>query len=94
MEFLVSIEVRLPPDMPAERRAALLEAELERGVALHRAGAIVRIWRIPGAQRNVGVWRAGDATELHELISSLPAYPYISASVTPLAVHPVEAAGG
>jgi muconolactone D-isomerase len=94
VEFLVSIEVRLPPDMPAERRAALLEAELERGVALQRAGAIVRIWRIPGAQRNVGVWRAGDATELHELISSLPAYPYISASVTPLAVHPVEAAGG
>jgi muconolactone D-isomerase len=93
MEFLVAIEVRLPPDMPADRRTALLAAELERGIELRRAGAIVRIWRIPGALRNVGVWRADDATELHELISSLPAFPYVTASVTPLAVHPVEAAG-
>lgn len=92
MEFLVTIEVSLPPDLAAERRAALLEAEFARGVQLRRAGAIERIWRIPGALRNVGVWRAADATELHELISSLPAFPWMRTSVTPLATHPVEAA--
>ena len=90
MEFLVEIEVSLPPDMEEERRAALLAAELERGRELRRTGAIARIWRVPGALRNVGVWEAADATELHALIASLPAFPWLRAEVTPLALHPVE----
>jgi muconolactone D-isomerase len=90
MEFLVRIDVALPPDMPDARRNDLLAAELERGRELHRAGVIERIWRLPGGLRNVGVWDAEDATELHELISSLPLYPWISAEVTAVARHPVE----
>lgn len=90
MEFLVRVEVALPGDMPEQRRAALLAAELERGRALRAQGAIKRIWRVPGALRNVGIWEAADATELHELISSLPLFPWISAEVTALARHPVE----
>lgn len=92
MEFLVEIEVSLPPDMEGERRTKLLEAELERGLELRRSGALVRIWRVPGALRNVGVWSAEDATALHDLIASLPAFRWLRASVTPLAQHPVEAA--
>ena len=91
MEFLVRLDVALPPDMEPERRAALLAAERERGLELRRSGAIERIWRVPGGMRNVGVWRAADATELHELIASLPAYPWLHADVTALAVHPLEA---
>ena len=48
---------------------------------------------IPGAWRNVGVWDATDATELHSLISSLPAYSWITAEVTALARHPLESEG-
>ena len=94
MDFLVRIRVDLPTTLDPDERRRLLAAELERGRELRAKGAIVGIWRVPGGLRNVGIWQAADATELHELISSLPAYPYISASVTPLAVHPVEAAGG
>ena len=39
--------------------------------------------------RNVGIWEAADATELHELITSLPASPWFSADVTALAEHPL-----
>ena len=39
----------------------------------------------------MGVWEAADATELHELISSLPLFPWIDAEVTPLATHPLDA---
>lgn len=93
MLFLVEIAVELPDELrdPAsERRAALLAAELERGVALRRSGAIQRIWRVPGALRNVGIWSAADATELHDLLASLPLFPWIRAEVTPLATHPIE----
>jgi muconolactone D-isomerase len=91
VDFLVEIAVSLPPDMDADRRSALLAAELERGRELRRSGTLQRIWRVPGALRNVGIWRAADATELHEAIASLPAFPWLRATVTPLAQHPVEA---
>jgi muconolactone D-isomerase len=89
-EYLVDIKVRLPGDLPADERHRLLAAELRRGKELRASEAIQRIWRVPGALRNVGIWSATDATELHEMISSLPLFPYMEVAVTPLAVHPVE----
>jgi muconolactone D-isomerase len=89
MRFLVRINVHLPPALERSERERLLAAELERGRELHAAGAIVEIWRIPGGVRNVGIWEAADATELHTAISSLPLYPYLDADVTALATHPI-----
>lgn len=91
MEFLVQVRVSLPPEMDAEQRAQLLAAELERGRELVAAGHIDGIWRVPGALRNVAIWSARDATELHELIASLPLFPWFAAEVTALATHPLNA---
>jgi muconolactone D-isomerase len=57
---------------------------------LRRQGTIKRIWRIPGGLRNVGIWEARDATELHAAIAGLPFFPWIEAEVIPLARHPLE----
>jgi muconolactone D-isomerase len=86
-EFLVEIEIELPPSMPAQERSALLSAEAERGRELRDGGSIVRIWRIPGRYANVGLWEAADASELHELLSSLPMFPWANIQVRPLAEH-------
>jgi muconolactone D-isomerase len=94
VEFLVNIQVDLPPDLPADRRAELMKAEQARGWELKRAGTIKRMWRIPGRQANVGVWDAPDATALHEALTSLPMFPYVDAHVTPLATHYLEAGDG
>lgn len=91
MEFHVAITVRLPGDLPADERADLLEAELRRGRQLRADGTIARIWRVPGALRNVGIWSAPDAGALHEAIASLPCFPWLEAEVTALAPHPIEA---
>lgn len=90
MKFLVQIDVRLPGKLTDAERAELLEAELERGRELVDAGVIWAIWRIPGALRNVGVWEAADATELHEHLTSLPVFRWVTTEVTPLADHPLE----
>lgn len=90
MLFLVEIEVTLPAGLSDEQRQDLLRAELQRGRELRAAGSITAIWRIPGGLRNVGVWQAADATELHELIASLPLFPFLRAEVTPLAEHPID----
>lgn len=86
----MEIDVRLPGTMADTERAELLEAELERGRELVDAGVIWAIWRIPGALRNVGVWEAADATELHEQLTSLPLFRWLTAEVTPLADHPLR----
>jgi muconolactone D-isomerase len=91
MEFLVQIQVDFPPDMPAEHLADVVAREAERGRELKDAGTIVRIWRIPGRRANVGVWSAATADELHAALTSLPAFPWIDAHVTPLATHNLEA---
>ena len=94
MEFLVRIEVRLPPDLEPQRLAGIIAAERVRGRELVEAGHIIRIWRLPGGLRNVGVWSAADATELHDLLMSLPTRPWFTTSVEALAVHPLEAPDG
>jgi muconolactone D-isomerase len=97
MKFMVEIAIELPAELrdPAsERRADLLAAELERGVELRRAGTIEAIWRVPGALRNVGIWSAADATELHAALTSLPLSGWMRTTVTPLADHPVEIEAG
>lgn len=89
-EFLVSIDITIPTDMAPKERVSLLEAEAIRGRELREAGHIVRIWRRPGADANIGIWTASSATELHDILSSLPLYPWMSIEVRPLAVHPLE----
>lgn len=86
-EFLVEIEIELPPSTPDEERARLYAAEAVRGRELRAAGTIVAIWRVPGRRANVGVWSAADATELHELLSSLPLHPWMNVHVRVLAQH-------
>jgi muconolactone D-isomerase len=90
VEFLVHITVTIPQAIAEE----VVAEERRVGVQLRDAGVIRRIWRVPGTTSNVGIWEAPDATALHEALSSLPAFPWARAEVTPLAVHPLEAVTG
>jgi muconolactone D-isomerase len=87
VEFFVEIEIRIPPELDEARRSALVAAELERGTALAEAGLLRAVWRVPGRFANRAVWSAPDATALHEALTSLPLWPYMDVTVTPLARH-------
>jgi muconolactone D-isomerase len=90
MEFLVRTENRMPPDTPADRRAALREAERARADELRAAGLLKRLWRVPGRWATVGLYEAPDATALHDALASLPMWPWMDVTVEPLATHPQE----
>lgn len=90
MEFLVRIDVHLPPDMPADERKRLLELESARGRELIAEGTLARIWRIPGRRSNWSLYSAHDATAVHAAVTSLPLWPYMDVRVEPLAAHPLE----
>jgi muconolactone D-isomerase len=91
MDFLVQIQVRFPPDMTEAQLADIMERETARGRELQAAGTIVRIWRVAGKRAKVGIWRAETGDELHAALTSLPAFPWLELSVTPLATHHLEA---
>lgn len=92
MHFLVELDIALPAMEPAEREH-LFSAERARGEALRDAGSIERIWRVADRAANVGIWRAQDADVLDGLLRSLPFYPYMTARVTPLEPHLLDAGG-
>lgn len=90
MDFLVEIEVNLPPGLDEAARTRLLNDELERGRTLADAGLLRAIWRVPGRLANRAIWTAVDATALHAGLVSLPLWPYMDVTVTPLADHPLS----
>jgi muconolactone D-isomerase len=77
-------------DVPESRRAEILTAERQRGVALLRAGHLERIWRVPGGSDSISIWAADDADHLHEMLTSLPIAPWTTFTVIALAHHPLE----
>ena len=93
MAFVAQIRVGFAPDMPADQLADVMAREVTRGEVLKRAGTTVRISRVPGRRENVGIWHAATPDELHDAITSLPAFPWIDARVTPLATNHLDAAG-
>jgi muconolactone D-isomerase len=92
MLFMLRIESRLPPDMPQGQRESLLSREHARSTELIDDGVLLRIWRIVGRIANFSVWQAESLERLHETLSTLPLFPYMTIEVTPLIDHPMTAA--
>jgi muconolactone D-isomerase len=91
MEFLVRQTNRMPSDEASQRlREQLRVTERKRAKELRDAGILVRLWRVPGTRDAIGLYRAEDATALHDALSSLPLFPWLEIDVQPLATHPQE----
>ncbi|GAA1183130.1 muconolactone Delta-isomerase family protein [Pseudonocardia alaniniphila] len=90
MEFLVRAENRLPPETPEEERSRLKKGERARADELRAAGNLKRLWRVPGRNATIGLYECTDATELHDVLSSLPMFPWMDITVEVVATHPQE----
>ena len=88
MLFHVEMEVRLPPDMPEKLANELKSTERARAQELQQSGTWRHLWRVAGRYANVSVFDVADAAELHELLSSLPLFPFMKITVTALCRHP------
>jgi muconolactone D-isomerase len=90
MEFLARIEQDISPDMDPERLAKVKAAEKIRGQELVDAGKLRRIWRIPGRRAVIALYRVDSPEELHEILSSLPLFPWMDIEVTALGSHALD----
>lgn len=88
MLFMVRLEVHLPHDLDEDFAADLKRREKEQVQKFLADGRWVQLWRVAGRWANVAVFDVASVDELHEMLSSLPMFPYLDIRVTPLAIHP------
>ena len=88
MLYLVEMQVTVPAHLSDDAFEALKTAERDYAQSLMRKGVWKHIWRVAGAYRNVSVFDVEDHQELHEILSALPFFPFLSTDVTPLVPHP------
>lgn len=84
MLFKVDIKVTVPHGTDPEHIKKLRVAEVERGKELQLSGKWPHVWRVVGKWANVSIFDVDSPTELHEILSSLPLFPYMDIEVTPL----------
>lgn len=88
MLFHVRMDVRLPHDMPEERAAELKRVEKARAAELQQAGTWRHLWRISGQYSNISIFDVRDNDELHDVLSTLPLFPYMNIEAMALLRHP------
>lgn len=88
MLFHVRMNVNLPMDMDSALASKLKADEKARFQQLQRSGKWRHIWRVVGHYANVSVFDVDSPAELHELLLSLPLFPYMEMTVMPLCRHP------
>ncbi len=94
MLFFIHFEVSVPANTPAELKEQLRAGEHARAFELIEAAKLRRIWRPVGTADTCCLWEADSLEELHTAVRSLPLYPYMKLTITPLVEHPVAAAWG
>ena len=88
MLYAVRMDVAIPRDLDPAERAETVAREKAYSQELQRSGEWRHIWRITGQYSNLSIFDVASHDRLHEILWSLPLFPYMSIEVTPLAQHP------
>ena len=87
MLFHVQMEVKLPHDLDPVAAEELKRKERLMAQDLQRAGKWRHLWRIAGRYANVSVFDVDSPTELHDILSQLPLFPFMAIEVAAMCRH-------
>ncbi|NTJ62346.1 muconolactone Delta-isomerase [Agrobacterium rhizogenes] len=88
MLFYVEMTVELPYELPHQLAVDLKATEKERAHELQRSGKWRHLWRMAGQYANISIFDVSGPGELHEILSTLPLFPFMRIKVAPLCRHP------
>lgn len=88
MLYCVEMDVRVPHDVDRQHFEQLKAAEKAHAQELQRAGKWRHLWRVAGRYANISIFDVADHDELHDILSTLPLFPFMNITVTALARHP------
>ena len=88
MLFHVYMTVHIPRDLDQASLEKLGKQEHARAKTLQEEGKWLHLWRVAGKFENVSIFDVESPAELHEILNSLPLYPFMEVDVTALCHHP------
>lgn len=91
MLFQVEMTVAIPLGFDKAEAERLKAEEKIRFQELQRAGTWRHIWRVVGRYANLSIFDVESNAALHDILMSLPLYPFMNVRVTPLCRHPSSA---
>ncbi|WP_218611775.1 muconolactone Delta-isomerase [Pseudonocardia sp. KRD291] len=92
MLFHVRMDVAIPRDLDPDVRAETVAKEKARALEIQRSGRWPHIWRVVGQYSNISIFDVESADDLHELLWSLPLFPFMTITIAPLTTHPSDLA--
>lgn len=92
MLFHVRMDVAIPRDLDPDVRATTVAEEKARALEIQRSGKWPHIWRVVGQYSNISIFDVESNAELHEILGSLPLFPFMTITVAPLTTHPSDLA--
>ncbi|MFC3051995.1 muconolactone Delta-isomerase [Kordiimonas pumila] len=88
MLFMVEMEVNIPDSADPAVVQKKLADEKARAQELQKSGVWRHLWRVAGQYANVSVFDVESPVALHDIMLSLPLFPYMKTKVTALCRHP------
>ncbi|MCJ2070804.1 muconolactone delta-isomerase [Methylobacterium sp. J-030] len=88
MLYMVYMKVNFPATLQKDEIDRLKVEAKAHSQKLQRDGKWRHLWRVAGQYANFSVFEASGNDEIHEILMSVPIFPYTSIEVTPLAQHP------
>ena len=88
MLYCVEMQVNIPASLDANRVEEIKAAERAKAIEIQKSGKWPHLWRVVGKYSNISILDVESNDELHQILSSLPLFPYMTIQVTPLARHP------
>ena len=90
MLFMVEMDLNIPWDIDKAVLEDMKVREKARSQELQQAGKWPHIWRVAGRYANVSIFEVESAGALHDIMMSLPLYPFMTVKVTALCRHPSD----
>jgi muconolactone delta-isomerase len=91
-EFLTTFAISIPEGTPGQAVDDAEAREAQRTKELAGQGHLLRLWRLPGQSRALGLWNAGSPTAMQAILKSLPLDPWMTVETIPLSRHPSDPA--
>ncbi|HEY8333099.1 MAG TPA: muconolactone Delta-isomerase [Tardiphaga sp.] len=88
MLFHVEMDVQIPAGLAVDLVDQLKKTERERAQELQNSGQWRHLWRVAGRYANVSIFDVESNEVLHDILSTLPLFPFMRVTVTPLCRHP------
>ncbi|WP_043664760.1 muconolactone Delta-isomerase family protein [Streptomyces xylophagus] len=91
-EFLVTLVVEVPYGTSGETLEEMTTRDDDRAGDPAAQSHLVRLWRLPGEGRNLGLWHAAGAGQMRDVLRSLPLADWLTVETVPLTRHPGDPA--